>query len=81
MTSDADIEQRLAELESASDARRAELRAVLDDLPAALSRRALVKAAATDLRDAPEKTDVVLRGLKKIVRTVTAAVRRRPAER
>lgn len=67
---DPTIEQRLTELEQASDARRAELRAVLDDLPAALSRRALVRAAVADLRHAPGKADVVRRGAKKIVRTV-----------
>ena len=45
-----EIEARLDALERASDERRAELRAVLDDLPAALSRRALVSAAITDAR-------------------------------
>ena len=67
---DPTIEQRLSELEAASDRRRAELRAVLDDLPAALSRRALVKAAATDLRHAPGKGDIVRRGVKKLGRIV-----------
>lgn len=71
---DPTVEQRLAELEAASDARRAELRAVLDDLPAALSRRSLVRAAATDLRHAPAKADVVRRGMKKVVRSVKAGV-------
>lgn len=79
---DPGVEQRLAELEAASDARRAELRSVLDDLPAALSRRALVRAAAADLRHAPGKLDVVRRGLNKVVRTVRGAVgRTRSAER
>jgi len=76
--SDPTVEQRLAELEAASDARRAELRSVLDDLPAALSRRALVRAAAADLGRAPGKADVVRRGMKKIVRTAKDAVRRGP---
>ncbi len=77
--SDPTVEQRLAELEAASDARRAELRSVLDDLPAALSRRTLVRAAAADLRRAPGKTDVVRRGAKKVVRLATARIRRRPS--
>ncbi len=74
-----DIEQRLTALEAASDARRAELRSVLDDLPAALSRRALVRAAAVDLRHAPGKADVVRRGARKIVRIVRAGVSRTPS--
>ncbi|MEP1125036.1 MAG: hypothetical protein ABJH68_14225 [Ilumatobacter sp.] len=77
--SESDIERRLTALEAASDARRAELRAVLDDLPAALSRRALVRAAAVDLRRAPGKVDVVRRGANKVARTVRAGVVRRPS--
>ena len=50
-----EIAARLDALERASDERRAELRAVLDDLPAALSRRALVSAAITDARSAPRQ--------------------------
>ena len=73
---DPTVEQRLAELEAASDARRAELRSVLDDLPAALSRRALVRAAATDLRHAPGKADVARRAAKRVVRSVSGSVRR-----
>ncbi|MGB3737369.1 MAG: hypothetical protein WA964_20615 [Ilumatobacter sp.] len=78
--SDPTVEQRLAELEAASDARRAELRSVLDDLPAALSRRTLVRAAAADLRRAPGKVDVVRRGVKKIARSVKGSVRRGPSD-
>jgi hypothetical protein len=72
----AEIEARLDALEQASDARRAELRAVLDDLPAALSRRALVAAAITDARSAPDKGAIVTRGLRKIARMPAAAWRR-----
>lgn len=76
------VEDRLAELEAASDARRAELRAVLDDLPAALSRRTLVRTAAADLRRAPGKADVARRGATKAVRAVKGLVQRLlPAER
>ena len=80
--SDPTVEQRLAELEAASDARRAELRSVLDDLPAALSRRTLVRAAATNLRHAPGKADVMRRGMKKVGRSVqTTVLRGRSTER
>ena len=77
--SDPTVEQRLAELEAASDARRAELRSVLDDLPAALSRRTLVRAAATDLRHAPAKADGMRRGMKKVVRSIKVAIGRGPS--
>ncbi len=71
-----DIEARLDALERASDERRAELRAVLDDLPAALSRRALVTAAITDARAAPDKGAIVARGVRKLGRIPGAAWRR-----
>lgn len=63
-----EIEARLDALERASDDRRAELRRVLDDLPATLSRRALVSAAVEDLRTAPDKGAIVVRGLRKLGR-------------
>lgn len=71
-----EIEARLDALERASDERRAELRAVLDDLPAALSRRALVAAVISDARSAPDKGAIVTRGLRKIARMPGAAWRR-----
>ena len=71
-----EIEQRLDALERASDARRAELRALLDDLPAALSRRALVSAAIADAREAPDKGAIVVRGLRKLGRIPRAVWRR-----
>ena len=70
------IEERLTALEAASDQRRAEMRAVLDDLPAALSRRALVSAVITDARTAPDKGAIVARGLRKLGRMPAAAWRR-----
>ncbi len=70
------IDERLTTLEAASDQRRAELRAVLDDLPAALSRRALVSAAITDARTAPDKGAIITRGLRKLGRIPGAAWRR-----
>ena len=71
-----EITARLDALERASDERRAELRAVLDDLPAALSRRALVTAVITDAREAPDKGAIVARGLRKLARIPGAAWRR-----
>ena len=78
MTTDRDriIEERLTALEAASDQRRADLRAVLDDLPAALSRRTLVSAVITDARTAPDKGAIVTRGLRKLGRMPAAAWRR-----
>ena len=70
------IDERLTALEAASDQRRTELRAVLDDLPAALSRRALVSAVITDARAAPDKGAVVTRGLRKLGRMPASAWRR-----
>lgn len=70
------VEERLQALEHASDERRAELRAVLDDLPHAVSRRALVAAAAKDFRAAPAKGDIVRRGLRKLGRIPGAVARR-----
>ncbi len=70
------IEARLGELEAASDARRAELRAVIDELPAAISRRGLITAAVADLRDAPNKGEIVVRATRKVGRIPGALWRR-----
>ena len=70
------VEERLVALERASDERRAELRRRLEDLPAALSRRALVSAAWADLRAAPDKGMIVARGMRKIGRIPGAVWRR-----
>ena len=70
------IDERLTALEVASDQRRAELSAVLDDLPAALSRRALVSAAIADARTTPNKGAIVTRGVRKLGRMPAAAWRR-----
>lgn len=71
-----EVEARLVALEQESDRRRAAIRERLDDLPAALSRRALVSAAVTDLRAAPDKGAIVNRGLRKIGRIPGALWRR-----
>ena len=78
MTNDRELSvaERLAALEQASDERRAELRGVLDQLPHAVSRRALVVAAAQDVRSAPGKSQIAIRAVKKIGRIPGALVRR-----
>lgn len=76
MTTDADIEARLVALEAASDARRGELRSLLDDLPHAVSRRALVVEAVRDLRRAPANSRIGKWAVAKPGR-ITAAVARR----
>ena len=70
------IEDRLTALEQASHERRAELRRLAAQLPAAVSRRALLVEAARDLRRAPNKTDIARRGLAKLTRLPAALVRR-----
>ncbi len=62
------VEQRLAELERASDRRRAELRTLAEQLPPALSRRQLVIEAARDVRSAPNKGQIAGRAVIKLVR-------------
>jgi hypothetical protein len=70
------IEERLAQLEVASDLRRAELRALLDELPHAVSRRSLFSAAVRDLRAAPAKGDIAKRFVAKLGRIPGGLVRR-----
>lgn len=76
MSAEPTVEERLQQLEAASDERRAELRAVLDDLPQSISRRTLVVEAAKDLRRAPDKGQIVTRGIRKLGRIPGALVRR-----
>ncbi len=68
--------ERLSELEAQSDARRRELRALAEQVPAAISRRALLRAAVADLRDAPNKGEIASRGARKLGRAPIAAARR-----
>ena len=75
------VEERLTALERASDERRRELRELATQLPAAVSRRALLEGAARDLRSAPNKADIAKRGARKILRTPIAAARRLASRR
>lgn len=75
----ADLDRRLSTLEAESDRRRAELSAVIGDLPAAQSRRTLLVSVLRDLRAAP-KWSIVSRGIRKISR-IPAALSRRISSR
>ena len=70
------IEARLDALEAESQARRAELRAVLEQLPQATSRRLLVKQMTRDIVTAPDRVSIAKRGVLKVARTPTAVYHR-----
>ena len=67
-TPDADILRQLDELEAESNARREDLKEIAAQLPATISRRALVKAVLDDFRLSPQKKAIAKRGLYKITR-------------
>ena len=68
--------QLLDQLHAESVARRAELRAIAEQLPATLSRRALLKSMLVDVRHAPRKGAIVKRAVRKMARAPRAAARR-----
>jgi len=73
------VEELLDELQRESEQRRVELREIAAQLPAAMSRRAILRAVAADVRHAPDKRDVVTRALRKVgrgPRTALNAIRR-----
>lgn len=70
------IERRLDELERESQERRAELRALAAELPAATSRRAYLRSMVTGVIDAPDKPQVAKRVASKVLRTPADLVRR-----
>ncbi len=73
---DASIEARLAALEQESAERAAKLRALAAEVPAAVSRRALLTGAVGDLRAAPNKGEIVRRGMRKLAWAPLSAARR-----
>lgn len=77
----ADLEARLDALEAESKARRAELRALLEQLPQATSRRLLVTQMTREILTAPDRVSVAKRGVLKIARTPTAVYRRATTRR
>ena len=70
------IEAQLEELQRESAARRRELQAIAAQLPAAVSRRAVLRTMAVDFRYAPGKADVLRRALLKLARAPRDAYRR-----
>jgi hypothetical protein len=63
-----DVRAALDRLQAESEARRAELREIAAQLPATVSRTALLRSMAVDLRHAPDKGMIARRGLRKIGR-------------
>lgn len=70
------IEQRLDELQRASQERRAELRALAAEVPAATSRRALLRSMTASLIGVPDKSLVAKRAALKLARTPADLLRR-----
>ena len=64
------VDQQLDALQRASEERRAELREIAAQLPEVMSRRAILRAVAADIRHAPEKGDLAGRGIRKVGRSL-----------
>jgi hypothetical protein len=62
------VHERLDELQRQSEERRQELGEIAAQLPAGLSRRAVLRAMAVDFWHAPGKSDVLSRALRKAAR-------------
>jgi len=67
---DVSAEARLDELQRESERRRAELREIAAQLPAAMSRRAILRSIVVDIRCAPNKGVIVKRAVRKLGRAV-----------
>jgi chromosome segregation ATPase len=63
-----EVEQVLGELKAEALARRAEVRALAEELPAAMSRRAVVAGLLRDLVHHPDKPGVMRRAIAKLGR-------------
>ncbi len=78
------IEERLDELQRESEQRRQELREIAAELPAALSRRQLLRAIVVDIRQAPARGSIASRAVtkaarapRKLYRSITVPLRTR----
>ena len=71
----ASVEEQLDALQRASEERRAELREMAAQLPEVLSRRAILRRIAGDVRHAPAKGDIAMRALRKAGRMIRHAGR------
>jgi septal ring factor EnvC (AmiA/AmiB activator) len=68
-------ETAIAQLREEALARRAEVRAMAEALPAEISRRTLLRTMVTEAVHHPDKAGVVRRGVRKIGRAPAKAVR------
>ena len=82
-TENADLRQRvaaaeaaIAELRAEALARRQEVRALVADLPVAMSRKTLLRQVASDVVHHPDKKGVVVRVINKIRRKLRRTDRR-----
>ena len=71
----AEAETAIATLRSEALARRAEVRALAEALPTAMSRHALVMGMLRDVRHHPDKTGVLWRAIRKLGRAPRKAAR------
>ena len=74
--SDDDVLAQLALIEAESNARREELRRIAAELPATVSRRALVRAMVDDFRASPHKGAIVRRSISKLLHAPLHAAKR-----
>jgi hypothetical protein len=74
--SDADVLGQLALIEAESNVRREELRRIAAELPATVSRRALVRAMVADFRGSRNKGAIVRRGVSKVLHAPLHAAKR-----
>ena len=74
--SDDDVLAQLALIEAESNARREELRRIAAELPATVSRRALVRAMVNDFRASPHKGAIVRRSISKLLHAPLHAAKR-----
>ena len=73
---DTDVLRQLALIEAESNARREELQRIAAELPATVSRRALVRAMVTDVRASPNKGAIVRRCFSKPLHAPLHAAKR-----
>ena len=73
------VMEQIDELRAASREREAVLRDIAAQLPAAVSRRAVLTAMVKDLRSVPDRGSVAKRVVAKILRTPAELIARRKA--
>jgi hypothetical protein len=73
---DPELLAALDRLEAESNARREELKALAIQIPATISRRALLRSVASDLRHSPNKAAILKRAVTKLARAPLHAAKR-----